>query len=374
MVLDAIINPQTPMAFLPADLAFQVTIASYILVGSSGVMIWDILNNLTGDYKLLTKHRVGLPTLAYFISRCVNIRLETEIILDTNPAPTVLDHKSACLSSFLAAAITWDCARFEKIICAMYPIAIPATSLLFFFRVKAVFDRNQLVVAFFGFMWLAVLAGCLTVTQGVTGVNIGPTKYCLNFDLKDYVSAAAIIPLVNDTLVFLAISWRLMTNTHVDYDIRSGVKTLMFGEYLPAFSKTLFQDGQAYYLTTVTTNLMTVIMLYIYTVPITYRTMFTVPNIALMNIMACRVFRNTKFGVFRETSISTSRMGSTNPADRSASVIPLSLRKNVHTPNRTDVDTIQFVHSGVEITKTIECEYDSSERSVNLREKGSNMV
>lgn len=152
------------------------------------------------------------------------------------------------LSLSLAAAITFDCARFEKIVCALYPVAIPATALLFFFRVKAVFDRNQLVVAFFAFMWLAVLAGCLTVTQGVTGVNIGPTKYCLNFSLKDYVSAAAIIPLINDTFVFLAISWRLMTNTHVDYDIRSGVKTLMFGEYLPAFSKTLFQDGQAYYL------------------------------------------------------------------------------------------------------------------------------
>ncbi|KAF9043113.1 hypothetical protein BJ165DRAFT_1529231 [Panaeolus papilionaceus] len=353
MVLDQIINPQTPMAFLPADLAFQVTIASYILVGSSGVLIWDILNNVTGDYKLLTKHRIGLPTIAYFISRFGSLGYVL--------ASTI----------FETAAITFDCARFEKIVCALYPVAIPATALLFFFRVKAVFDRNQLVVAFFAFMWLAVLAGCLTVTQGVTGVNIGPTKYCLNFSLKDYVSAAAIIPLINDTFVFLAISWRLMTNTHVDYDIRSGVKTLMFGEYLPAFSKTLFQDGQAYYLTTVTTNLMTVIMLYIEAVPITYRTMFTVPNIALMNIMACRVFRNTKFGVFRETSISTSRMNSTNPADRSASVIPLSLRKNVQTPNRSDIDTIQFVHSGVEITKTIECEYDRSERSMQLREKES---
>jgi hypothetical protein len=160
-----------------------------------------------------------------------------------------------------------------------------------------------------------------------------------------------------------------MTNTHVDYDIRSGVKTLMFGEYLPAFSKTLFQDGQAYYLTTVTTNLMTVIMLYVSSVPITYRTMFSVPNIALMNIMACRVFRNTKFGVFRETSISTSRMGTAKDGDRSASVIPLSLRKTPHTMNRTEVDTIQFMHSGVEITKTIEHDYDRSERSMTLKEK-----
>jgi hypothetical protein len=30
--------------------------------------------------------------------------------------------------------------------------------------------------------------------------------------------------------------------------------------------------------------------------PIVYRTMFVVPNVMLMNVMACRVFRNTKFG------------------------------------------------------------------------------
>lgn len=32
------------------------------------------------------------------------------------------------------------------------------------------------------------------------------------------------------------------------------------------------------------------------TLPIVYRTMFVVPNVMLMNVMACRVFRNTKFG------------------------------------------------------------------------------
>jgi len=137
---------------------------------------------------------------------------------------------------------------FEKALDALYPVAIPATSLLFFFRIKAVFDRNQFVVGFFAFMWLAVLAGCITVTRGVTGINIGPTKYCLNAALEDYVAAAAIIPLVNDTLVFLAISVRLMANSHVDYTVGRGIKTLAFGEYLPSFSKTLFQDGQAYYL------------------------------------------------------------------------------------------------------------------------------
>jgi len=97
-------------------------------------------------------------------------------------------------------------------------------------------------------MWLAVLGTCITVTRGVTGINIGPTNYCLNFALKDFVSSAGIVPLINDTLIFFAISYKLMSNTHVNYDIKTGVKTFLYGEYLPAFSKSLFQDGQMYYL------------------------------------------------------------------------------------------------------------------------------
>jgi len=207
-------------------------------------------------------------------------------------------------------------------------------------------------------MWLAVLGGCITVTRGVTGINIGPLDYCLNAALEDYVSAAAIIPLVNDTLVFLAISYRLMTNTHVEFNIKSGVKTLVFGEYLPAFSKTLFQDGQLYYLTTVTTSLMTVIMLYVSSVPITYRTMFTVPNIALMNIMACRVFRHTKFGMFRETSISTSKLVTSGTE---STAIPLSLRNGIrHSKIPANSDILDG--NGVEITKTIQHDYDQSDK------------
>jgi len=80
-------NPFTPLAFLPPDIAFQITIASYILVGTLGVsstllgisqynlihlnqvLVWDILNNIGGDFKLLFKHRISLPTIAYFLSR-----------------------------------------------------------------------------------------------------------------------------------------------------------------------------------------------------------------------------------------------------------------------------------------------------------------
>ena len=46
---------------------------------------------------------------------------------------------------------------------------------------------------------------------------------------------------------------------------------------------------------TVGCNLLTLVTFYINSFTIAYRAMFIVPNIMLTNVMACRVFRNTKF-------------------------------------------------------------------------------
>lgn len=48
--------------------------------------------------------------------------------------------------------------------------------------------------------------------------------------------------------------------------------------------------------TTITTNLSTLILMYIKSLPNGYRIMLAGPNVMLMNIMACRVFRKTKLG------------------------------------------------------------------------------
>lgn len=112
-----------------------------------------------------------------------------------------------------------------------------------------------------------------------------------------------------------------------------------------------------------TTSIMTVIMLYISAVPVAYRTMFTVPNIVLMNIMACRVFRNTKFGHFRESEISTngmSTLGIDNKRTANGSVtIPLSAMR-MRTTGGHPSHTLQTMDlPGIEVTRTIEQHDDS---------------
>ena len=124
------------------------------------------------------------------------------------------------------------------------------TSLLFFFRVRAVFITNPRIIALFAVLWLTILGECLAFMVFIFE-NSTPTSteaVCVNAGIAPYIAATTITPLINDTLIFLAISWRLFRNSYDPYTLRSGIGPLIFGDHLPVFSKVLFRDGQAYFL------------------------------------------------------------------------------------------------------------------------------
>ena len=147
-----------------------------------------------------------------------------------------------------SAAPLSNCSRIQKGLDVLCFVAIPSTSLLFAFRVCAVFGMKLWAIAFFGALWLAVVAGCTTILFGITGANIGPTEYCITSSVKPYMEAAAVIPMVNDTIIFCAISWRLWRNNWARPTVKNSFRVLIFGDYLPSFSKSMLLDGQAYYL------------------------------------------------------------------------------------------------------------------------------
>ena len=146
------------------------------------------------------------------------------------------------------AAPVNTCYQLEKSLGVLFFLSVTSTFLLFFIRTRAVFDRNPWIVTFFAALWLAVVAACLTVIIGVDGVNIGPTRYCIDGEFKPYVTMATLTPLINDTCVFLAISFRLFCNSYARPTFKDGLRVFVFGDYLPMFSKTMLHDGQAYYL------------------------------------------------------------------------------------------------------------------------------
>ena len=141
------------------------------------------------------------------------------------------------------------CGRLQVAPPTFFGIGILSTSLLFFFRIRAIYANNKLVVAFFALLWLSVAATGLTIPWAIKGGNIGPTKYCINESLAPYASGSIITSLIHDSLVFFAISYKLVSNSYIsEGDISTRVKSFFFGSSLPRFSKLVLQDGQLYYL------------------------------------------------------------------------------------------------------------------------------
>ena len=128
---------------------------------------------------------------------------------------------------------------------------VSSTSFLFVIRVWAIFGHNRYILAFFLSSWLSVTAAAATIGFGLRGSakNIGTTKYCMYSHAPPYISSSFIVPFIHDTLVFTAITWRLVQNTAADsLSLRRGIRMAILGDHLPVFTRALLQDGQVYYL------------------------------------------------------------------------------------------------------------------------------
>ncbi|KAH9475836.1 hypothetical protein JR316_0011396 [Psilocybe cubensis] len=152
------------------------------------------------------------------------------------------------LATIYSTAPVGNCEMLSKVPPAVFLVALPSTSLLFYFRVSALYS-NKYVSAVFFVMWLSILGGCIPIIRSVSGAHIGPTNYCISIALEDAAAPGTIIPLIYDSTIFIAISWRLMRmSLPHDTGLKEAVKVVAFGKNLSKFSKSLLQDGQAYYL------------------------------------------------------------------------------------------------------------------------------
>ncbi|KAJ7782250.1 hypothetical protein DFH07DRAFT_935447 [Mycena maculata] len=269
------------LSLLPPELATQLLLTRYVWAGTSAVFIWDILSNLKGDYMLLFKHRLRWPVAVYFLSRITSAAAAIGCVVPEYPILSEICH------------------AFHLAIALLLPLAIALTSLLFFFRVRAVYGGARTVTIVFGLMWLSVLGTSLIIPIATRGVNIGPTPYCSLGELEAYVAIIGLNPGLFDTAVFLAISYRLVGNTHVEYHSwKQKVSAFFTGAYLPSFSKSLFVDGQIYYMITVITNIVALVLLCVPGLGPAYS---SVPSGMLTNMMACRVYRHTRLDLGQQS-------------------------------------------------------------------------
>ncbi|KAF5329597.1 hypothetical protein D9619_009380 [Psilocybe cf. subviscida] len=278
-------NPFTPMAFLPPDVARQVTVLAYVLVGITSVLIWDVLCHLKDDYLLLTQHRINLPVVVYFVARLFSLLYLIGYTV-ANTAPI------------------GNCSVVIQVIQALFTISIPASEMLFFLHVRAVYIHNRPAVWFFTFLWLCTIASSLIPVFTTTYMAIGSTKYCICYGaLPLYSTATAVVPLVNDSVLFGALALRMLRSSYQERTLKGDIRAMVFGDHIPLVSRALLQNGQAYFLSTVFLNLGTVILYYNDALPPGYRVILDLafPTMLFMNIMASRIYHNTKLGHFNST-------------------------------------------------------------------------
>ncbi|KAJ6454631.1 hypothetical protein C8R45DRAFT_915116 [Mycena sanguinolenta] len=278
-------NPFTPLAFLPPALANQLQVSHYVDAATLGAYVWDIGLNLGNDYTLLFKHRVRFPTIVYFMSRVFTLAY----ILTT---------------FFFQVAPVTNCNALAVGVGICLVFSQTTTALLFFLRVTAVWYPSKIAYVVFLILWMAVLGAGITVPLGDRAAHVGPTTQCIITVVPAYVEVAAIMPVFNDTAIFLAISYRILAHILVADSSMARLRVFFGGRGLSTLSRALLQSGQHFYLIAVVTHIVLLVLLKLPHLSPVYRIMLTTPGFPLINAMACLVFRRIKFGLISPDGIS----------------------------------------------------------------------
>ncbi|KAJ7120368.1 hypothetical protein C8R44DRAFT_545991, partial [Mycena epipterygia] len=238
-------------------------------------LIWDILCSLRHEYSLLFKHKMSLAVVAYLI-----------------------------LYYYLPAYPLKDCSAAYVAFNSFYTVSLSATAFLFWFRVRAIYGGGRLITVIFGILWLAVVATSITSLFAGSVISFADPPQCIIMGVKSYARSSGIVITLYDTIVFLSISFRLVSTFRQTQPQTRKEKLMAWfsGANMPAFSKALLLDGQIYYMFTVISNIAVTIVAFIPNISPVYRSFLVVPNAAIMSIMGCRVYRNTKLKIDRGDS------------------------------------------------------------------------
>jgi hypothetical protein len=125
-------------------------------------------------------------------------------------------------------------------------LAMGCTSFLFLRRLQAVYFQHRIIHWLFFGLWLSVTGMTVTVVTGVRADHIAGTGYCIMYEIKSYTAVSEFLPAVFDTLVFFAISWKLIS----EHSFGSGCTDWkkFFTGNLPRMSRALLRGGQQYYM------------------------------------------------------------------------------------------------------------------------------
>jgi len=256
----------------------------YAAVGTLAVLLWDILLHLPQDYALATRHPFNLLFLNHCIARVTSLAWVLGVVIITT-----------------APVGNCDYARQINI---LYPFTIPLSIMPLVVRVFALYKCDKYIVASFSTAWLCVLAACIAVPIGSYGISIGTTKYC-DHGLTGLANALSLFcPFIHDSFLFGATSLALVRNSHSGDTVKNGIRVMVFGRDLPAFSRAMLREGQAYYLVILIFKLFFIVVSYrasTVRVPCTF-------SVVIANNMCSYLYRNMRLGFYSDYTMTTSEI------------------------------------------------------------------
>ncbi|KAF9257334.1 hypothetical protein L218DRAFT_879724 [Marasmius fiardii PR-910] len=320
----ALLNPFTPLAFLTPENANQFEVSRYIAAVTLGIYIWDCAINLGSDYQLLFKHRIYYPTVIYYLSRISTMGY-------------------AVTSFVFEVGNVSDCQALMVALGVSFVLSTGFTALLFLFRVIAVWNMDRGIIASFTFLWLCTVGAAITVPFAIAGGHIGPTQACIQIRVDEYAEATAITSMINDSAIFIAITYRILVNSIFEENPSAHFHAFIGNSrsFLPKFPRNLLRSGQHYYLVALSGNVLLLVMMKAPNLPLSYRAMCTTPVLAVTNSMACIVYRQIKFGLISvDGSIDLQSFGSFKAASKQITTntsIPMHIESGDQAASRPSV-------------------------------------
>jgi len=260
------------------DVRSRLQIAQYVVVACLTLCVWDWLLALTDEFEMIRRSQRLVGHLLHGmyallrISPIIYLAKESEF------------NSCRTLASFIGGSNLW---------------IIPCASGLFLARLVAIYSHDKYVVAFFGSCWLGIIGIFIYDTTTFLARSATGNKSLLCFTIKPPDAWGYIATAIYDTLMYLAISWRLASFNNANL-WRARLRSFLTGGGLDRFSKILLHSGQAYYFVTIGFNICAVVFLYNPAVPPEWHLLLLDPNITITSIMACRLFRELKLGRFTD--------------------------------------------------------------------------
>ncbi|KZP23253.1 hypothetical protein FIBSPDRAFT_853335 [Athelia psychrophila] len=251
-------------------LQYEVVLTRYGSVVVLTAFTYDWILAITAEVASVQKTRLNLPIVAYYLSRICSI--------------------AYCISLFLVKlTIIVDTEQIEILKFAIWWAASASTSLLFFFRVSAVYKHSRPIRFLFSLLWIIIIVSPTAIIYSLrTQCREHPDTDCNSSRFLSLIANGTIC--INDTLVFVLVSCQVYNNSATRYrgNWIHRIGQFLRGKGLYNISRSVLQSGQLYYGVTIGFQLSSTIT---YAMNTRYTELVGVSYIALSSSMACRVFR-----------------------------------------------------------------------------------